>query len=46
MYLDENRDSSSFGPAEQHSINNGRLFTLTKVVKLHPEVTVQKKINS
>ena len=45
MYPDENRDSSSFGPDEQLSINNGRLFTLTKVVKIRSEVMVQKKIN-
>ena len=33
MYLDENRDSNSFRPTEQHPINNKRLFALTKVVK-------------
>ena len=43
MYLDENRDSNSFGPAEQHSINNERLFALTKAVKLRSEVIERKK---
>ena len=43
MYLDEIRDFSSSEPAEQHSINNGRLFALTKAVKLRSEVTERKK---
>ena len=46
MYLEENRDSSSSGPVEQYLINNGRLFALTKVVKIRSEVTARKKINS
>ena len=43
MYLNENRDSNSFGPAKQHSINNERLFALTKVIKSRSEVTERKK---
>ena len=43
MYLHENRDTSSFEHAEQHSINNGGRFSLTKVLKLRSKVTEQKK---
>ena len=34
MYLNENLVADSFKPAEQLSINNERLFTLAKVVKI------------
>ena len=39
---DENSYASSFRPAEQFSLNNGRRFPLTKVFKLHSEVTKRK----
>ena len=38
MYLDENLVANSFLPAERLSINNERLFNLTKVIKICSEV--------
>ena len=38
MNIDEKLYANSFGLAEQFSLNNGRRFPLTKVVKLCSEV--------
>ena len=53
MNIDEKLYANSFGLAEQFSLNNGRRFPLTKVVKLCSEVingisqfsNIEKNIN-
>ena len=42
MNIDEKLYANSFGLAKQFSLNNGRRFPLTKVVKLCSEVNKRK----